>query len=132
MADPVILSAAGLDAFVGEWIGDICPVGYDDDKFNHCAHFVSHVLKLNDALNLGPTCATTTLGRKKKYRDKGVGASVRVNDLFNACDPMTQTPTRGPSVSPPMSPTCSAQASAYANAPRRAPDAPRLGSGLRL
>ena len=35
--DGVILNAPGLDAFVGKWIGDICPVGNHDDAFNHCA-----------------------------------------------------------------------------------------------
>src|SRR5438270_568496 len=83
MPDPVILNAPGLDAFVGKDIGEICPVGYDDDKFNHCAHFVSHVLKLNDALGIGDTCATTTFDRKRQYKSKGVGACLRVNDVFN-------------------------------------------------
>jgi hypothetical protein len=67
MPGTIILNAAGLDAFVGKWIGDICPLGYDDDAFNHCAHFVSHVLKLNDATGIGLTCATMSSDSKKKY-----------------------------------------------------------------
>ena len=93
--DGVILNAPGLDAFVGKWIGDICPVGYDDDAFNHCAHFVSHVLKLNDDTGLGPTCATTSLERKQKYKGKGVGACLRVNEIFNACDDLVLPDAKG-------------------------------------
>ena len=39
-----MLTLATLNVYLGLHIGDICPVGFDNDGDNHCAHFVSHVL----------------------------------------------------------------------------------------
>ncbi len=81
----VLLTAAGLDTFKGKDIGEICACGYDATKDNHCAHFVSHALELNDSLHIGLTCATMT-NKGTKLKAKGVGACLRVNEVFNFCD----------------------------------------------
>src|SRR6516164_6461292 len=108
MASKVLLTAAGLDTFKDKSIKDICPCGYNqththvrpahghhghhdhhshvghDQKINHCAHFVSHVLKLNDALHIGVTCAQMT-SKGKTLKSPGAGACLRVNEVFNFC-----------------------------------------------
>ena len=38
------LTEASLDALLGKHIREICALGYAADSYNHCAHFVSHVL----------------------------------------------------------------------------------------
>jgi hypothetical protein len=84
MVSYVLITAAGLDTFKGNDIGSICPCGFDDDDQNHCAHFVSHVLKLNDDLHIGLTCAGMS-NQGKKLKSKGAGACLRVNEVFNHC-----------------------------------------------
>ncbi len=65
---------ASLNAYLGQHIRDICPLGYANDSDNHCAHFVSHVL----GLSFGATCRTMTGG-------DGVAASIRVHEIFARC-----------------------------------------------
>ena len=85
MVSYVLITAAGLDTFKGNDISEICPCGFDDDDQNHCAHFVSHVLELNDSLKIGLTCAQMT-SEGKKLKAQGAGACLRVNEVFNFCE----------------------------------------------
>src|SRR5262249_37699258 len=84
MAGIVTLSTTLLDSYVGLSIEDICPLkfGKDGDEHNHCAHFVSHILKLNNSLHLGETCAGMIWKGKQHAAAAGC---IRVNDIFNAC-----------------------------------------------
>lgn len=78
------LTADFLDKFVGKTIVDICPLkfGTIGDKHNHCAHFVGHVMKLNNASTNGFTCAGMVYSGKSH---PDAGAVIRVNDLYNIC-----------------------------------------------
>ena len=73
-----------LDKFVGKGIEDICPhkFGKDGDGHNHCAHFVGHAMKLNNAATNGFTCAGMVYAGKKT---PDAGAVIRVNDIYNIC-----------------------------------------------
>ncbi len=73
-----------LDKFVGLSIEKICPLkfGKTGDGHNHCAHFVGHVLKLNNANTNGFTCAGMVFAGKKH---PDAGAVIRVNDIYNIC-----------------------------------------------
>ncbi|MFL5331495.1 MAG: hypothetical protein ACJ8C4_21605 [Gemmataceae bacterium] len=84
----VVLSASALDAFLDKSIDKICPLGFGKvgDVHNHCAHFVSHVLKLNSAQHIGYTCAgMVNLGKK----NAAAGGCIRVNEIYNACDKLS-------------------------------------------
>jgi hypothetical protein len=71
---------ANLSASLGKKIGDLCPFSIAaDNSQNHCAHYVSHMMGYELP---GPTCKNATWTDKQKA-DKG--ATIRVNDLFNAC-----------------------------------------------
>jgi hypothetical protein len=63
-----------LDDTVGKTISDFCGCGYTDPQINHCAHFISHYLKLQ----FGMTCLKLTGHRE-------VGANVRVHEVFAQC-----------------------------------------------
>lgn len=73
-----------LDQFVGLSIEKICPLkfGTVGDSHNHCAHFVGHVLKLNNTNSNGFTCAGMMIAGKNHPE---AGAVIRVNDIYNAC-----------------------------------------------
>jgi hypothetical protein len=62
-----------LQSLVGSNITEICDRGYtaEDGSANHCAHFVSHVI----GLSIATTCAF----------HHNVGATIRVNEMYNAC-----------------------------------------------
>lgn len=60
-----------LDSYLDRHIDDICPTRYKAE--NHCAHFVSHVLKLK----IGALCSTT-------------GVSIRVHEIFASCPNVEQ------------------------------------------
>jgi hypothetical protein len=96
----VLITAGGLDTYVGNDIDTICPCGYHATKdakghhINHCAHFVSHALQLNDALHIGYTCAQTS-EKGKKLKAKGVGACLRVNEVYNFCEDLSQPDESG-------------------------------------
>jgi hypothetical protein len=83
------ISAANLDPFLTKPIDEICPLGYtatvanDGSEINHCAHFVSHVLKLNRSLHIGYTCAGMLTPAPTH---PAAGACIRVNEIFNACE----------------------------------------------
>ena len=57
MAAALVMNTAVLEEYVGKNIELICPLGFGKigDVDNHCAHFVSHVLRLNESLGFGPT-----------------------------------------------------------------------------
>jgi hypothetical protein len=61
-------------SFLGKPIDDICGNGFDDHGDNHCAHFVSHVLRLA----FGVTCRQLTGGTQ-------AAANVRVQEVFAKC-----------------------------------------------
>lgn len=63
-----------LNQRLGQAISQICPNGYDDSAFNHCAHYVSHVL----GFNFGYTCL-------KAVQGTGPAANLRVHELFERC-----------------------------------------------
>lgn len=66
--------SASPEFYLGNHVSNFCPNDYHDDKDNHCAHFVSHVL----GFNFGYTCIMQT--------GKGArGASMRVHELFAQC-----------------------------------------------
>ena len=62
------------DLYLGNHASNFCPNSYHDDKINHCAHFVSHVLDFN----FGYTCI------KQTGKGNG-GASIKVQELFARC-----------------------------------------------
>ena len=47
-----MLTPSLLETYVGHSISEICPHGYDNKGYNHCAHFVSHVMQID----FGYTC----------------------------------------------------------------------------
>ena len=63
-----------LRSAVGQNIRAFCTNGFTRDDVNHCAHFVSHVLKIEHPYN----CRQETRGR-------GHGANLRVNEIFSLC-----------------------------------------------
>jgi hypothetical protein len=63
-----------LESTVGKTIADLCGSGFTDLQINHCAHFVSHHLKLQFDM----TCSKLT-GRGRE------GANVRVQEVFAKC-----------------------------------------------
>ena len=68
------LTLTDLQMFEGKNIKDICDCSYHGDADNHCAHFVSHVLKLT----FGFTC--------KNMTNKGPrGVNIRVHEIFSRC-----------------------------------------------
>ncbi len=93
MAVVLSLTASALDDFVGKTIEDICPLhfGKIGDEHNHCAHFVSHVLKLNPTLQLGATCGDMLWHKK----DSPAAACMRVNDVYNACNDLAKADETG-------------------------------------
>src|SRR5262245_45098978 len=83
------LSLALPDSFAGKAIHDMCPVkfGAVGDAHNHCAHFVSHVLKLNNTVGTGLTCAGMTHAGSK---NPSAGGLIRVNDIYNMCEDLAE------------------------------------------
>lgn len=63
-----------LDALVGQNINKICGNGFHDAAMNHCAHFVSHVLKLEFNFN----CKGMSGGSKP-------AGNIRVHEIFPRC-----------------------------------------------
>ena len=68
------ISAETLIAHEGKGIAAFCDGGYTDASFNHCAHFVSHVM--------GFTFCFTCQGMTGKGTSP---ACIRVHDLFARC-----------------------------------------------
>jgi hypothetical protein len=61
------ITAADLEAFVGQSIGQICTNGFAAASQNHCAHFVSHAL----GIKLGMLCGDMA------FKTRHTGASIR-------------------------------------------------------
>jgi len=71
-----------LEGWVGKTLDDFCgQYGSAGDAFNHCAHFVSHVLKLHIP---GAALCSNVDGTKYKYEDRRAGFCIRVNEVFNS------------------------------------------------
>ena len=69
----MILTSTQLDQYLGKHISYFCGrVGYISDSDNHCAHFVSHALKIS----YGTTCATMSHGAKS-------ATSLHIQKLFS-------------------------------------------------
>ena len=64
-----------LQMYMGKNISEICLNGYTDTTFNHCAHFVSHVMQFK----FGYQC--NIAGGKPN----SAGYCVRVHELFSRC-----------------------------------------------
>lgn len=81
-----------LDQYVGKNITQICQFGLGKvgDMAYYCAHFVGHAL----ALSFGTTCRNmfSLPNLKKAGLIYELGASIRVNELYNA---LTDTEDRG-------------------------------------
>jgi hypothetical protein len=69
-----VVTLAELVKQLGKNVASFCPNGYTNDDDNHCAHFVSHTLDFS----FGYTCS-------KQAGGQGVGANVRVHELFSQC-----------------------------------------------
>lgn len=85
MAATLVMNSAILEAYVGKTVEEICPLGFGKkgDADNHCAHFVSHVLQINESMGFGLTCAgMVSMGKK----NRAAGGCIRVNNIFNNCD----------------------------------------------
>ncbi|HEX2555096.1 MAG TPA: hypothetical protein VHL98_15465 [Microvirga sp.] len=73
----------------GAHISALCQNKLTDDTLNHCAHFVSHAL----GITLGYTCAKQTGG-------KNDAASIRVHEIFAACNAVGKWADRPASLDP--------------------------------
>lgn len=78
------VSKSDLQKLEGKNISAICGNGYHNQKDNHCAHFVSHVI----GLGFGYTCKVHT-GRGT------VGANLRVQEIFSKCVQVGKWTNRG-------------------------------------
>jgi hypothetical protein len=69
-----------LSSYVGKPVEDFC-AKYNDHNLNHCAHFVSHVLKLR----LPHAALCSNVGANIVYADRNKGYCIRVDQIFNSC-----------------------------------------------
>lgn len=69
-----MITKADLDAYLGKNIKDICQNHFDDASLNHCAHFVSHALRLSFSFNCGQMTGGTD-----------PAANIRVHEVFARC-----------------------------------------------
>jgi hypothetical protein len=74
------LTTAILGTYMHRNISDICPYNYTLDNFNHCAHFVGHVL----GLKVGETCAMQTVEKVLRDTHNAQGVSIRVHEIFHS------------------------------------------------
>ncbi|WP_078119127.1 hypothetical protein [Thiosocius teredinicola] len=68
--------SVNLVQYLGHHISDICGNHYHDDGDDHCAHFVSHVLRFR----FGFKCFNVTGSGPESD-----GASIRVHEIFSFC-----------------------------------------------
>jgi hypothetical protein len=66
-----------LEGYIGKTTTDFCNTGFVDPLPSHCAHFVSHVL----GIRVGELCGN--LAKNNKNKTRGMGATIRVNELYN-------------------------------------------------
>ena len=77
-----VVNAAMLDGLVGKELDAICgKYGSKGDTFNHCAHFVSHVLQLRIP---GAVLCSNAEESKWTYAQRREGFCIRVNEVFNS------------------------------------------------
>lgn len=81
----MLTSPPSLQAYLGKNMAQLCPfsIGKDNTR-NHCAHFVSHVMKYED---FAITCQNQASIDKQA---SGKGVAICVDDIFNIA------PERGP------------------------------------
>jgi hypothetical protein len=73
-----------LDGYLGQTVVDFCgKYGSVGDAFNHCAHFVSHVLGLRIP---GAALCSNVGDSTYTYAERAQGYCVRVNQVFNSCE----------------------------------------------
>jgi hypothetical protein len=71
-----------LEPLLGQTVTEFCgKYGKVADSFNHCAHFVSHVLTLR--VHAAALCSNVD-GSTYPYEDRRNGFCIRVNQVFNA------------------------------------------------
>lgn len=76
-------STLNLEAYLGKTVVDICgKYGTVGDTFNHCAHFVSHVLGLRIP---GAALCSNVGDSTYTYAERNLGYCIRVNQVFNSC-----------------------------------------------
>lgn len=88
MAVVPLTLADALREYENKDIKEICDCQYVDKSINHCAHFVSHAL----GLSFGYTCKGHT------GKGSGVGASLRVHEIFSRCQKVGKWKDRGAAV----------------------------------
>lgn len=78
-----------LEGTVGKRIDKFCQtVLASKHADNHCAHFVSHMLDYN--ITGTASCKTHTWD--DKHNDKIIGASIRVNEIYNHINTLNKHP----------------------------------------
>lgn len=82
-ADSANLEDKLVQHYFGLTIEKICgKYGKLGDDFNHCAHFVSHVLGLRIT---GAALCSNVAGSRYTYEERRKGYCIRVNQIFNSC-----------------------------------------------
>lgn len=71
-----LINIASMNAYLGKNISEICTCDFHNADTNHCAHFVSHVMKYQ----FGYTCHAHTGKGDKENR-----ANLRVQEVFPQC-----------------------------------------------
>lgn len=73
-----------LDSYLDQTVADFCGrYGSVGDSFNHCAHFVSHVLGLRIP---GAALCSNVGSSTYSYAERAQGYCIRVNQVFNSCE----------------------------------------------
>lgn len=81
-----------LNDAVGKRIDDFCQATLANQHAdNHCAHFVSHMLDYN----ISGTASCKTYTWDDKHNDQIVGASIRVDEIYNHIKPTNKGPISG-------------------------------------
>ena len=65
-----------LQAYVGKDISEICGNHFASPSYNHCAHFVSHVLEIKSGMLCGDMA----------YKSRRTGGSIRCDEIYNNLD----------------------------------------------
>ncbi len=81
---PNTTTVPNLENYLGQTVDTFCgKYGTVGDSFNHCAHFVCHVLSLKIP---GAALCSNVGGTKYSYEDRSKGFCIRVNQVFNNCN----------------------------------------------
>lgn len=77
-------SVSSLDAYLGQSVVDFCgKYGSIGDSVNHCAHFVSHLLRMR--IPGAALCSNVGGGSTWTFAERRQGYCVRVDQIFNSC-----------------------------------------------